>query len=214
MPRRSLLLPLMVACLLTACGGSRSSSSSAASSTTTSAASSATSDAGGGGTSSTTTRGPSGAVLHMTFEMHGAVEAVGTYDATTTLTPNCQTLATQGTAAQSGRVRFEVPFPDPSNGLPTRNVSPALQTPPIGATIIVENYRGPATYTAADLNHESSAPEIVVDPFGSERRFSGARDTATTNVTVNADGSGSATWAGYRNLNDQTTVNGKATWTC
>ena len=71
----------------------------------------------------------------------------------------------------------------------------------------VLTYTGPGTYTGATANS--------VDLTAGGQQYVGLTPTsAVLSVTVNADGSGSATFSNLQSQATQAAVSGSETWTC
>jgi hypothetical protein len=152
------------------------------------------------------------ALLHVVFQLHGAAERSGRYDALIQLASTCQQLSSGGTAAQTGGTpQFEVAFPEGVNGIATSNVSAALTTPPIDGFLRAQPYHGPGTYSGSQI---ASGGEVTIDPNAVSPAIYHAIRTNPGSVTVNADGSGSASWSGWLDLDTNATVSGRITWTC
>jgi hypothetical protein len=148
-------------------------------------------------TSAPATSAPASTASGGAHEFKGTLTVTGTVSQSTTFTqsltylPSCADLAKDGMSGQT----WSIPQPSSQTFYLNWNVSP---------------YTGPGTFTDPTLFEDSV--EVDAPYQGTTDEFDQV-DGTTLSITVNSDGSGSAT---FQNLQDgdQLPVSGTETWTC
>jgi hypothetical protein len=189
------LAGVLLAVALAACGGSSATPAASTSSSTSPAGTTSTAAAPTG------TPIPGLVAFHGTFQLHGAVTKQATfigYPANTAAPHSCAGIGAKGTGAPVGL--------KPEFGIPT---------PPAGSSVYVNAsivpYTGPGTYGHAAFLSGGGASIIV----GSGPGYNPLSPKATVSVTVDANGSGTFTFANATAVSPgKPTLSGTVSWTC
>lgn len=122
----------------------------------------------------------------------------------------CADLAKLGTVSggQGNSPTFQTPTPPDEGTMSSGQNSLMLQA-------YVDEYHGPGTYTGSDVDGTagmeiSNTPELPADDGGNSL-FNDVEQTSS--ITVNADGSGTTTIAGWQDAGGRT-ASGTLSWTC
>jgi hypothetical protein len=192
---------------LAGCGGS--SSGSSGTSTADGAAAADDGNGGGGGKAGACDKGVLGPTICFSYDITGTMAAKGTL-AGMTSTGN-------GTSYETCAdwVKGE---PDGDDGQPSLYLPQGGQLGPgdkFGGLTgdIIEHYQGPGTYQKKDLSGQGS-PSGIITP-ATQVNYT-LQEDSTGSATVNADGSGSFTFAGLGTgqYGHDEKVTGSVTWTC
>jgi hypothetical protein len=136
-----------------------------------------------------------------TFQLHGAITKQSAFSgnfAASSGTSSCAALAAKGT--------FTPPGEKPQFALPTPHVGSSVY---FLASILP--YHGPGTYGRAALLGGGGASIIS----GPTAEYNPLASTATVSVTIEADGSGTYTFANAAAVNPaKPSVSGSLSWTC
>ena len=138
--------------------------------------------------------------LKATYQLTGAVSKHASF-VNEILAASCAYVGSHGTgvAFVGGPARFGVPSPPPPSG----------NAENIDFTAGVSPYKGPGTYTKADIL-KSGGTDIIVG----SGMYNAVAKTASAAMTVHANGSGSFTFSKATPFKPGPTLSGKVTWTC